>query len=46
MLIETHDIACGEKQIKVVAITDFFKTCDWIHVASNNSFHLNKAEEK
>lgn len=47
MLIDTHDTAWGQKQIKVMIITDFFKTSDSIHVASNNSFHLDKtAEEK
>lgn len=47
MLIDTHDTAWGQKQIKVVTITDFFKTSDWIHVASNNSFYFDKmAEEK
>lgn len=46
MLINTHDTAPGQNKIKVVTITDFFKTADWIHVAYNNSFQVDKMAEE
>lgn len=42
MLINTHDTAFGQKQIKLETITNFFKISDWILVTSNNSLQLDK----